>query len=122
MGLISVDLPAPLSPTTASTSPAWRSRSTPRNASTGPKLLRRSETCRTGDTPFPPATQPMNSVFYLCFLYIKISLLYIKCRADEDCQPALLTPFENSGLVPDQALPVSARRDPAQEREGAGER
>src|SRR5215470_8892053 len=38
--LIRVDLPAPLSPTSAITSPERTSKSTPRNASTDPKLLK----------------------------------------------------------------------------------
>src|SRR5690349_8124036 len=50
MCLISVDLPAPLSPTIANTSPACSWRSTPRSASTGPKLLRRLVTSRIGVT------------------------------------------------------------------------
>src|SRR3954452_13798244 len=37
--LINVDLPAPLSPTRATTSPAWTSKSTPPRACTGPKDL-----------------------------------------------------------------------------------
>src|SRR3954449_5325761 len=37
--LISVDLPAPLSPTSAITSPSRTSKSTPRSACTDPKLL-----------------------------------------------------------------------------------
>src|SRR5262245_41287099 len=40
--LISVDLPAPLSPTSALTFPGWTSMSTPLSTSTGPKLLRMS--------------------------------------------------------------------------------
>ncbi len=40
MHLISVDLPAPLSPTSAITSPARTSKSTSVSASTEPKLLR----------------------------------------------------------------------------------
>ena len=40
MHLISVDLPAPLSPTSAMTSPARTSKSTSVSASTEPKLLR----------------------------------------------------------------------------------
>src|SRR3954449_7113865 len=40
--LISVDLPAPLSPTSALTLPGWTSMSTPLSTSTGPKLLRMS--------------------------------------------------------------------------------
>src|SRR5215211_1449230 len=40
MHLISVDLPAPLSPTSAITSPERTSKSTSVNASTEPKLLR----------------------------------------------------------------------------------
>src|SRR6056297_829729 len=45
--LINVDLPAPLSPTSPSTSPSRTSRSTPRTASTPPKRLTipRSTTC-----------------------------------------------------------------------------
>ena len=39
IALTSVDLPAPLSPTSATTSPAWTSKSTSVSASTGPKLL-----------------------------------------------------------------------------------
>src|ERR1044072_619664 len=37
--LVSVDLPAPLSPTSAVTSPRWRSRSTSDRACTPPKCL-----------------------------------------------------------------------------------
>src|SRR3954452_23053922 len=40
--LISVDFPAPLSPTSAITSPSRTSKSTPRSASTEPKLLKTS--------------------------------------------------------------------------------
>src|ERR1700753_2774723 len=40
--LIRVDLPAPLSPTSALTRPGWTWRSTPLSTSTGPKLLRMS--------------------------------------------------------------------------------
>src|SRR6476659_7895495 len=39
MTLTSVDLPAPLSPTRATTSPGWTSKSTPSSACTGPNLL-----------------------------------------------------------------------------------
>src|SRR5215212_7482976 len=39
MALMSVDLPAPLSPTTATTSPAWTSKSTSVSASTAPNRL-----------------------------------------------------------------------------------
>src|SRR5204862_8109177 len=39
IALISVDLPAPLSPTSATTSPASTSKSTPVRASTAPKRL-----------------------------------------------------------------------------------
>ena len=39
IALTSVDLPAPLSPTSATTSPAWTSKFTSESASTGPNLL-----------------------------------------------------------------------------------
>src|SRR6478609_2043770 len=51
--LISVDLPAPLSPTSALTMPAWILRFTPLSTSTGPKLLRTSRnSMRTVMSPF----------------------------------------------------------------------
>src|SRR3954463_2062797 len=86
MCLIRVDLPAPLSPTTARTSPAWRSRSTPRSASTGPKLLRRSETCRTGVTTFLPAPDRLLRFLLLFVIYKKPSLIY-KMHLQAECQP-----------------------------------
>ena len=46
--LISVDLPAPLSPTRATTSPGWTSRSTSLSASTGPKLFVKPFSARRG--------------------------------------------------------------------------
>src|SRR6478735_9032873 len=48
MHLIIVDLPAPLSPTNAVTSPARATRSTPRSACTAPKFLRPPRTSRVG--------------------------------------------------------------------------
>src|SRR5207248_10931484 len=46
--LISVDFPAPLSPTSAITSPARTSKSTPLRASTEPKLLNISRSSSVG--------------------------------------------------------------------------
>src|SRR4051794_18613032 len=46
--LIIVDLPAPLSPTSAVTSPARATRSTPRSACTAPKFLRPPRTSSVG--------------------------------------------------------------------------
>ena len=54
---ISVDLPAPFSPTIAWTSPAFRSRSTPCRTSTPTKLLRMPSICRSG-TPFSDIGPP----------------------------------------------------------------
>ena len=48
MHLISVDLPAPLSPSSASTSPWWTSRSTSSRASTAPKRLVAPRTASAG--------------------------------------------------------------------------
>src|SRR4051794_26612912 len=48
IALISVDLPAPLSPTSATTSPAWTSKSTPVSASTAPNRLVTPFTSRSG--------------------------------------------------------------------------
>ena len=48
MHLIIVDLPAPLSPTSAVTSPARATRSTPRSACTAPKFLRPPRTSSVG--------------------------------------------------------------------------
>src|SRR5919108_285925 len=48
----SVDFPAPLSPTSATTSPAWTSKSTSLSAWTGPKLLLTPSSARTGVLPF----------------------------------------------------------------------
>src|ERR671924_408921 len=48
----SVDFPAPLSPTSATTSPAWTSKSTSLSAWTGPKLLLTPSRDRTGVLPF----------------------------------------------------------------------
>src|SRR5262249_46031613 len=57
MILISVDLPAPLSPSSPSTSPFWRCRLTSRSAVTGPKRLATFSTRRTSsDTAPPPDT------------------------------------------------------------------
>src|SRR5579872_6048120 len=50
ISLIRVDLPAPLSPTSASTSPELSERSTPRRTLIGPKLLWRSATSSSGGT------------------------------------------------------------------------
>src|ERR671936_1208197 len=50
MILISVDLPAPLSPSSPSTSPLRRCRLMSRNAVTGPKRLEMCATCRTSST------------------------------------------------------------------------
>src|SRR4051794_5459399 len=50
--LTSVDLPAPLSPTTATTSPEWTSKSTSLSAWTGPKLLLTPVRESTGALPF----------------------------------------------------------------------
>jgi hypothetical protein len=47
----SVDLPAPLSPSNATTSPAFTAKSTSRKASTAPKLLDRPSTARIGGLP-----------------------------------------------------------------------
>src|SRR4051812_8893189 len=47
MTLISVDLPAPLSPASATTSPACTARPTSRNASTPPNRIEAPRTCRT---------------------------------------------------------------------------
>src|SRR5271156_6976229 len=46
--LISVDLPAPLSPAKATTSPGWTSSETPASACTPPKCLVASRTVRIG--------------------------------------------------------------------------
>src|SRR5262245_18577612 len=46
-----VDLPAPLSPSSATTSPAFTAKSTSRRASTAPKLLDRCSTARIGGLP-----------------------------------------------------------------------
>ena len=48
MHLISVDLPAPLSPTSAMTSPAATWKSTSKSAWTAPKLLETPRSSRTG--------------------------------------------------------------------------
>ena len=48
MILTSVDLPAPLSPSSATTSPAETAKETPRNASIAPKLLRMSISSSSG--------------------------------------------------------------------------
>src|SRR5579859_2479896 len=48
MHLVSTDLPAPLSPQSAVTSPAGRSRSTLLSASTGPKCFSRPRALRSG--------------------------------------------------------------------------
>src|SRR3954452_5639867 len=50
--LTSVDLPAPLSPTSATTSPDWTSKSTSLSACTGPKLLLTPLRESTGALPF----------------------------------------------------------------------
>src|SRR5689334_2869226 len=53
--LTSVDLPAPLSPTSAVTSPARTVKSTPCSTCTGPKCLSTPRSCRIGsDTTTPP--------------------------------------------------------------------
>src|SRR3954447_23755588 len=53
--LISVDLPAPLSPTSAVTSPARTVKSTPCSTCTGPKCLSTPRSCRIGSvTTTPP--------------------------------------------------------------------
>src|SRR5450830_1972313 len=49
--LTRVDLPAPLSPTSAMICPGATARSTPRSASTEPKLLRMPCICRRGADP-----------------------------------------------------------------------
>ena len=54
MHLISVLLPAPLSPTRAVTWPAGMSRSMPVSACTGPKLLPMFSSCSSGVSPLPP--------------------------------------------------------------------
>src|SRR3954453_9972536 len=54
MILISVDLPAPLSPSSPSTSPFLRCRLTSRSAVTGPKRLATFSTRRTSSDPAPP--------------------------------------------------------------------
>src|SRR5258708_8281109 len=48
IALINVDLPAPLSPTSATTSPAWTSKSTSVRASTAPNRLVTPLTSRSG--------------------------------------------------------------------------
>src|SRR5919206_1936066 len=52
MTLTRVDLPAPLSPTSATTSPAWTPKSTSSSARTGPKLLLTPSRARTGVSAF----------------------------------------------------------------------
>src|SRR5262245_39104871 len=53
--LTSVDLPAPLSPTSAVTSPARTVKSTPCSTCTGPKCLSTPRSCRIGSvTTTPP--------------------------------------------------------------------
>src|ERR671922_964701 len=54
MILISVDLPAPLSPSSPSTSPLRRCRLTSRSAVTGPKRLATCSTRRTSSDTAPP--------------------------------------------------------------------
>src|SRR5215212_143146 len=54
MVLISVDLPAPLSPSRPSTSPLPRRRLTSRSAVTGPKRLEMCSTRRTSSDTAPP--------------------------------------------------------------------
>src|SRR4051812_31684609 len=48
MTFTSVDLPAPLSPTRATTSPAWTEKSTPDSACTAPKRFEMPRSSRTG--------------------------------------------------------------------------
>src|SRR5215212_5479062 len=48
----SVDLPAPLSPTSPTTSPAWTSKSTPASACTAPKRLLTPCSASSGSPPF----------------------------------------------------------------------
>src|ERR1700742_240897 len=55
MILISVDLPAPLSPSSPSTSPLRRCRLTSRSAVTGPKRLETCSTRRTSSDTAPPS-------------------------------------------------------------------
>src|ERR1041385_8655103 len=58
MILISVDLPAPLSPSRPSTSPFFRCRFTSRSAVTGPKRLAMCSTRRTSSGEFAGETTP----------------------------------------------------------------
>src|SRR3954454_17442473 len=58
MILISVDLPAPLSPSSPSTSPLRRCRLTSRSAVTGPKRLETFSTRRTSSDTAPPPYAP----------------------------------------------------------------
>src|SRR3954465_2456979 len=58
MILISVDLPAPLSPSSPSTSPLRRRRFTSRSAVTGPKRLATFSTCRTSSANAAPLPDP----------------------------------------------------------------
>src|ERR1700709_2179944 len=62
MVLISVDLPAPLSPSSPSTSPFLRCRLTSLSAVTGPKRL---EMCSTRSTSSDAGVGPTTSVFAL---------------------------------------------------------
>src|SRR5690242_17648902 len=56
--LTSVDLPAPLSPTSATTSPGRTSKSTSWSACTGPKRLLTPFSARSGPFAFTRATRP----------------------------------------------------------------
>src|ERR1700751_824599 len=58
MILMSVDLPAPLSPSSPSTSPFFRCRLTSRSAVTGPKRLEMCSTRRTSSDTAPPPEPP----------------------------------------------------------------
>jgi hypothetical protein len=48
MTFISVDLPEPLRPTSASRSPGWTTRSSPSKSGAPPKVSAMSESCRSG--------------------------------------------------------------------------
>src|SRR3954451_8750788 len=56
IALITVDLPAPLSPATATTSPGWTSKDTLLSACTPPKCLETLRTERIGAPSFNPAS------------------------------------------------------------------
>ena len=107
---MSVDLPAPLSPTRATTSPAWISKSTSTSASTEPNRLDTPWAANRNHSPWPPfSSAPSEAPATRGSMVVLVVLVAISPSASPWVRPA--------HSVSDPAEGATSGQDPTPERE-----